>query len=70
MIWVTCLIYAVVSSAGDMLNVNHLQKLKHRLDGGCNIYQTYNPHIIHSDWTCAEVEKEMIRAIKGGCVKC
>jgi len=66
----TCLILALVSSQGDVINVNHLRYLKNALDGGCNIYQTYNPYKIHSDWACDEVEKSIIDAMKRGCDKC
>jgi len=64
---VTCLILLLVSSKGDVINVNHLRYIEIALDGGCNIYQTYNPHMIHSDWNCEQVEEAIVHAIKQGC---
>lgn len=66
----TCLIMVLVSSNGPAISVNHLRYLKPTLDGGCNVYQTYNPPVIHSDWSCAKVEEEIVWAIKRGCNKC
>ncbi len=66
---VTCLILSVVSSRGDMINVNHLRYLKTLDGGGCLVAQYYNPPFIRSDWTCKQVEKSIINAIKTGCNK-
>lgn len=70
-IFVTCVITALVSSYGDVINVNKLRYLKQR-DGvpGCEIHQYYSPPVIYSDWTCREVEESIIYAIKIGCNKC
>lgn len=59
----------MVSSRGDMINVNHLRYLKTLDSGGCLIAQYYNPPFIQSDWTCKQVEKSIIDAIKTGCNK-
>ena len=69
-IQLTCLVLALVSSQGDVINVNHLRYLTPLENGGCLVAQYYNPSFIFSDWTCAEVEKQIIHAMKRGCDKC
>lgn len=63
-----CLIQAMVDTSGSTINVNHLRYLtKDASTGGCLVYQYYNPYVIKSDWTCKEVERSIIHAIRLGC---
>lgn len=64
-----CVILALVSSKGDVINVDHLRYLK-PIEKGCLVAQYYNPPFIHSDWSCKEVEQSIIYAIQVGCNKC
>ena len=63
-----CVITAIVSSAGHTINVDQLRYIK-QYETYCLIAQYYNPPFIYSDWTCEEVEKAIIDAIKVGCNK-
>lgn len=62
----TCIITALVSSNGPAINVNHLRYIQDR-GTECDVYQYYNPSVIHSDWSCAEVEQSIMYAIQIGC---
>ena len=67
--WFVCLIIAQVSTSGETINVNHLQRVEMRADGGCNVYQYYNPYVIESDWSCEKVSHSIADAIIMGCEK-
>lgn len=61
-----CIITAVVSSHGHVINVDNLRYLK-EVDGGTLIAQYYNPPFIISDWSLKRVEQVIIGAISAGC---
>ena len=64
-----CIISAIVSSKGDVINIDHIRYIDKAESGTAIIYQYYHPSVIHSDWHIDKVVDSIINSLEQECNK-